>query len=390
MENKLIYLDNAATTKMKKEVVDIMLPYFNEYYGNPSSIYNLAKTSRESIMESRSTIEGLLHANKDTIYFTSGGSEADNWAIKGVAYAKKHKGNHIITSKIEHHAVLHTLEYLEQQGFEVTYLDVDSNGLVSLCDLENNIKDTTILITIMTANNEIGTIQDIKGIGDIALKHKVLFHTDAVQAIGKMDINLSELNIDLMSISAHKINGPKGIGALYIKKGTKIDNLIHGGAQENFKRAGTENTAMIVGFAKAMELSYIDMDIKINKMIELREYLIKGILDNIKDSKLNGDIEKRLCNNVNISFKYIEGESILLMLDKNGVAASSGSACTSRSLEPSHVLLAIGVDYDMAHGSIRFTLNENTTIEELDYVISIMPGIVEKLMKMSPLYRREG
>ena len=389
MKDKLIYLDNGATTVIKKEVVDAMMPFFNEYYGNPSSIYELSRISRESIEKARMTIEQLLLAGKNTVYFTSGGSEADNWAIKGVAYANKSKGNHIISSKIEHHAVLHTLEYLEKQGFEVTYLNVDENGLVSLNDLEAAIKEETILITIMAANNEVGVIQDIKAIGDIAKEHKVLFHTDAIQLIGKKDINLEELNIDLMSISAHKIHGPKGIGALYIKKGTKIDNLIHGGAQENRRRAGTENTAMIIGFAKAMELIYTDMSKKIIKMTELRERLIEGIIKNVSECKINGDRSMRLCNNVNISFRYIEGESILLMLDKNGIAASSGSACTSRSLDPSHVLLAMGMEHELAHGSIRFTLSDDTSEEEVDYVISVLPSIIERLRNMSPLYRKE-
>jgi len=384
LEDKLIYLDNAATTKIKLEVLDVMLPYFKEYYGNPSALYDLAQINKKAVDEARALIERSLNAEENSIYFTSGGSEADNWAIKGVAIANKFKGNHIITSKIEHHAVLHTLQYLEKHGFEVTYLDVDKFGFISLEELKNSIKDTTILITIMAANNEIGTIQDLNAIGKIAKEHNILFHTDAVQAVSKMDIDLT--NIDLMSISAHKIHGPKGIGALYIKKGTKIDNLIHGGGQELNKRAGNENVAMMVGFAKALELS-----LKEDKqaILKLRNKLIDGILNSIPESYLNGDREKRLYNNVNISFHYVEGEAILLLLNKEGIAASSGSACTSKSLEPSHVLLALGVDYDLAHSSTRFTLSEYTTEDEIDFVIDLMPKIIKRLREISPLNGKE-
>lgn len=384
MENRLIYLDNAATTKIKPEVLDVMLPYFKEYYGNPSALYDLAQINKKAVDIARASIEKSLNAEEDSIYFTSGGSEADNWAIKGVAMANKSKGNHIITSKIEHHAVLHTLQYLEKRGFEVTYLDVDKFGFISLEDLKNAIKDTTILITIMAANNEIGTVQDLNAIGGIAKEHNILFHTDAVQAVSKMDIDLT--NIDLMSISAHKIHGPKGIGALYIKKGTKIDNLIHGGGQELNKRAGTENVAMMVGFAKALELSLQEDK---QAILKLRNKLIDGILNSIPESYLNGDREKRLYNNVNISFHYVEGEAILLLLNREGIAASSGSACTSKSLEPSHVLLALGVDYDLAHSSTRFTLSEYTTEEEIDFVIDLMPKIIKRLREISPLNGKE-
>ena len=381
-----IYLDNAATTPVRKEVVDAMLPYFTESFGNPSSVYQIAQMNKKAIDDARETIASVLGAKANEIFFTSGGSEADNWALKGIAYAHKAKGNHIITSKIEHHAVLHTCEFLEKNGFEVTYLDVDEYGMVHPEDVEKAIKDTTILISIMYANNEIGTINPIKEIGAIAKAHKIPFHTDAVQAVGQVRIDVNEQNIDLLSLSGHKINGPKGMGVLYIRRGLKIENLIHGGAQERGRRAGTENVPGIVGLAKAMELAYTDFDAKIEKMTKLRDKLIHGILQAIPYTKLNGHPTMRLANNSNIGVQYVEGESLLLLLDMNGIAGSSGSACTSGSLDPSHVLLAIGIPHEKAHGSIRFTLGSQNTEEEIDKVIEVMPGIVQRMRDMSPLW----
>ncbi|MEG0012752.1 MAG: cysteine desulfurase NifS [Cellulosilyticaceae bacterium] len=381
-----IYFDHAATTPMKKEVIDAMMPYFTENFGNPSSVYQIAQINKKAIDEAREVIAKSLGASTNEIFFTSGGTEADNWAIKGIAEAHKNKGNHIITTKIEHHAVLHTCEYLAKNGFEVTYLDVDENGVVKLEDLKNAIKETTILITIMYANNEIGTIQPIAEIGQIAKERGVLFHTDAVQAIGQVRIDVKEKNIDLLSLSGHKINGPKGIGVLYIRRGLKIANLIHGGAQERGRRAGTENVASIVGLAKAVELTYANFDEKIIRLTGLRDKLIEGILGKVSHAKLNGHPTTRLSNNVNISFEFVEGESLLLLLDMNGVAASSGSACTSGSLDPSHVLLSIGLPHEKAHGSIRLTLGETSTEEEVDFVIEKLPQIVQRMRDMSPLY----
>lgn len=381
-----IYFDNAATTPVRKEVVDAMLPYFTENFGNPSSVYQIAQINKKAVDDSRETIAKAIGAQANEIFFTSGGSEADNWAIKGIALAHKNKGNHIITTKIEHHAVLHTCEFLEKNGFEVTYLDVDENGMVHPEDVEAAIKETTILISIMYANNEIGTINPIKEIGAIAKAHKIPFHTDAVQAVGQVRIDVKDENIDLLSLSGHKINGPKGMGVLYIRRGLKIENLIHGGAQERGRRAGTENVAGIVGLAKAMEISYTDFDVKIEKMTALRDKLIKGLLENIPYTKLNGHPTMRLANNSNIGVEYVEGESLLLLLDMNGIAGSSGSACTSGSLDPSHVLLAIGVPHERAHGSIRFTLGSQNTEEEIDKVIEVMPGIVQRMRDMSPLW----
>ena len=381
-----IYLDNAATTPVRKEVVDAMLPYFTESFGNPSSVYQIAQMNKKAIDDARETIANALGARANEIFFTSGGSEADNWALKGIAYANKAKGNHIITSKIEHHAVLHTCEFLEKNGFEVTYLDVDEYGMVHPEDVEKAIKDTTILISIMYANNEIGTINPIKEIGAIAKTHKIPFHTDAVQAVGQVRIDVNEQNIDLLSLSGHKINGPKGMGVLYIRRGLKIENLIHGGAQERGRRAGTENVPGIVGLAKAMELAYTDFEAKIEKMTKLRDKLIHGILEAIPYTKLNGHPTMRLANNSNIGVQYVEGESLLLLLDMNGIAGSSGSACTSGSLDPSHVLLAIGIPHEKAHGSIRFTLGTQNTEEEIDKVIEVMPGIVQRMRDMSPLW----
>lgn len=381
-----IYLDNAATTPVRQEVVDAMLPYFTENYGNPSSVYQIAQINKKAIDESREKIASILGCQANEIFFTSGGSESDNWAIKGIAAAHKAKGNHIITTKVEHHAVLHTCEYLEKNGYEVTYLDVDEFGMVHPEDVEKAIKDTTILITIMYANNEIGTINPIKEIGEVARAHKIPFHTDAVQAVGQVKINVKEQNIDLLSLSGHKINGPKGMGVLYIRRGIKVENLIHGGAQERGRRAGTENVAGIVGLAKALELTYTDFDVKIEKMTKLRDKLINGILNQIPYTKLNGHPTMRLANNSNIGVEYVEGESLLLLLDMNGIAGSSGSACTSGSLDPSHVLLAIGIPHEKAHGSIRFTLGVQNTEEEIDKVLEVMPAIVQRMRDMSPLW----
>lgn len=383
-----IYMDNAATTPTKKEVLAEMLPYFSEKYGNPSSIYSLGGQSKNAVEKAREQVATALGAKAKEIYFTSGGSEADNWAIKGIAFANRHKGNHIITSKIEHHAVLHTCEFLERQGFKITYLDVDEYGVVDIEQLKNSITDETILISIMFANNEIGTIQPIKEIGEIAKEKGIYFHTDAVQAIGNIKIDVNELNIDLLSLSAHKFHGPKGVGALYIRQGVKLDNLIEGGAQEKNRRAGTENVPGIVGLGKAIELAYENLDEHNEKLINLRERLIKGIFDNIDDVRLNGHPTNRLPGNTNFCFKYIEGESLLLSLDIEGVAGSSGSACTSGSLDPSHVLLAIGLPHEIAHGSLRLTLGDFNTEEEVDYVVEKLIPIVQRLRDMSPLYEK--
>lgn len=381
-----IYMDNAATTPMKKEVVDAMLPYLTEIYGNASSIYKTGREAKAAVDEAREKIAATLGAKAREIYFTACGSEADNWAIKGAAMANRARGNHIISTTIEHHAVLHTLEYLEKNGFEVTYLPVDENGMISIDDLKAAIKDTTTLITVMFANNEIGTIQPIKEIAKIAKEHKILFHTDAVQAYCHVPINVAELGIDMMSMSAHKIYGPKGVGALYVRIGVKLDNFMHGGAQERGRRAGTENVAGIVGFAKAAELANAELEENIKRLTAMRDRLISGIEEKIPYIKLNGHRSERLPNNVNFSFRYIEGESLLLMLDMKDVAASSGSACTSGSLDPSHVLLAIGLPHEIAHGSLRLSLGDFTTDEDIDYVLEILPGIVERLRQMSPLY----
>lgn len=381
-----IYLDHAATTAVKKEVLDAMLPYFTERFGNPSSIYKIAQVNKKAVDEARETIAKCLGANTNEIFFTSCGTESDNWAIKGIAESYKSKGNHIITSKIEHPAVLHTCQHLEKQGYEVTYLDVDENGLIHVEDVEKAIKPTTILITIMYANNEIGTIMPIKEIGALAKKHKIVFHTDAVQAVGQVKINVQEENIDLLSLSGHKLHGPKGMGVLYIKRGVKIGSFFHGGAQERGRRSGTENVAGIVGLAKAMELTYQDFDKKIEKITKLRDKLIDEVLANIPYARLNGHRTLRLPNNANFSFEFVEGESLLLLLDMNGVCASSGSACSSGSLDPSHVLLAIGLPHEKAHGSIRFTLGDDNTEEEIDFVLEKLPQIVQRMREMSPLY----
>lgn len=385
---KNIYMDNAATTPVKKEVLDEMIPFFTEKYGNPSSIYSLANMSKKAVEDSREKIGKAIGGNQREIYFTGSGSEADNWAIKGIAYANRDKGNHIITTKIEHHAVLHTCQYLETKGFEVTYLDVDEYGLIDLKDLKDAITEKTILVSVMFANNEIGTIQPIKEIGKIAKEKNIYFHTDAVQAIGHVEIDVNELNIDLLSMAGHKFYGPKGIGALYIRQGTKIDSLISGGGQERNKRAGTENVPAIVGMGKAIELAYENFEERNENLRQLRDYLIEKVKSNIDYIKLNGHPTKRLSNNVNISFKFIEGESLLLSLDIVGVAASSGSACTSGTLDPSHVLLAIGLPHEIAHGSLRLTLGDFNTKEEINYIVDKLVGIVDRLRQMSPLYEK--
>ncbi|MST99847.1 cysteine desulfurase NifS [Tissierella pigra] len=386
--DKYIYMDNAATTPVKKEVLDEMIPYFTEKYGNPSSVYSLGSISKRAMEDSREKIAKIINADKREMFFTGGGSEADNWAIKGIAYGNKQKGNHIITTKIEHHAVLHTCDYLQKNGFDITYLDVDEYGMISLDELKEAITDRTILISIMFANNEIGTIQPIKEIGEIAKERKIYFHTDAVQAIGNIKIDVKELNIDLMSISAHKFYGPKGIGALYIKQGVKIDPLISGGGQERNRRAGTENVAAIVGMGKAIELAYEDLEEHNDRLTKLRDSLIKKIEDNIPYVRLNGHPTKRLPGNVNICFRFIEGESLLLSLDMEKIAGSSGSACTSGSLDPSHVLLAIGLPHEIAHGSLRLSLGDFNTEEEIDFVVEKLVKIVDRLRQMSPLYEK--
>ena len=366
---KMIYLDNAATTKTAPEVVQAMLPYFSEYYGNPSSIYDFAGKSKEAITKGREQIAEVLGAKKEEIYFTAGGSESDNWALKATFEAYKAKGNHIITTKIEHHAILHTCEYLEKRGAKITYVDVDENGIVKLDELEKAITPETILISVMFANNEIGSIQPIKEIGRIAKEHGVLFHTDAVQAFCQVPINVDECNIDMLSSSGHKINGPKGIGFLYIRKGVKIRSFVHGGAQERKRRAGTENVPGIVGYGAAAARANASMKERTDKEIAIRDHLIHRIETEIPYVKVNGDRIKRLPNNVNVSFQFVEGESLLLMLDNYGICASSGSACTSGSLDPSHVLLAIGLPHEIAHGSLRMTLSEETTMEDVDFVV---------------------
>ena len=384
---KMIYLDNAATTKTAPEVVEAMLPYFTEMYGNPSSVYDFAGKSKDAVTKGREQIANVLGAKKEEIYFTAGGSEADNWALKATFEAYKSKGNHIITTKIEHHAILHTCEYLEKErGAKITYLDVDENGVVKLDELEKAITPETILISVMFANNEIGTLQPIKEIGMIAKEHGILFHTDAVQAFGQVPINVDELGIDMLSSSGHKLNGPKGIGFLYIRKGVKIRSFVHGGAQERKRRAGTENVPGIVGFGVAAERAMHSMADRTAKEVLVRDHLISRITSEIPYVKLNGHPKKRLPNNVNVSFQFVEGESMLLMLDSFGICASSGSACTSGSLDPSHVLLAIGLPHEIAHGSLRLTLSEETTMEDADFVVDKLKDIVAHLRSMSPLY----
>lgn len=380
-----IYLDNAATTALAPEALEAMLPYLGSHYGNASSIYETGRDARQAVDAARRQVAELIHAKPSEVFFTSGGTESDNWAIKGIAFANKSKGNHIITSAIEHHAVLETMHWLESQGFEVSYLPVGENGIIDPDQVARAITDKTVLISVMAANNEIGTLQPISAIGEIAKKHKIAFHTDAVQAVGAIPVDVNEWHVDLLSLSGHKFHGPKGMGALYIRTGTRVERLIHGGAQERNRRAGTENVTGIVGLGaaakKAMELLASGTE----KITMLRNRLIDGIISTIPDVRLNGDRETRLPNNANVSFKYIEGEALLLHLDLNGIAASSGSACASGSLEPSHVLLAAGLDAEDAHSSIRFTLSDTTTQEEIDTVLGLLPGIVNKLRAMSPL-----
>ncbi|MGA2935227.1 MAG: cysteine desulfurase NifS [Methanomicrobiales archaeon] len=392
MGQRIVYMDHAATTFTKPEVLTEMLPYFTERFGNPSSVYSLARESKQVVEAARGRVAKALGARPEECYFTAGGSESDNWALKGVAFANRKKGNHIITSKIEHHAVIHPCQWLEKQGFEVTYLPVDQFGLVNPADLESAIRKDTILVSVMYANNEIGTIEPVSELGAIAHEHKVLFHTDAVQAVGNVPIDVQGQNIDLLSLSAHKFYGPKGAGALYIRRGTRIDSLIHGGGQEQKKRAGTENLAGIVGLGKAIELATSDIEGHNRKIQSMRDRLIRGILA-IPHSRLNGHPEKRLPGNVNISIEFIEGESMLLSLDGFGVCGSTGSACTSGSLEPSHVLLAIGLSHEIAHGSLRLTLGDANREEDVDFVLQVLPGVVERLRTMSPLYadfKRKG
>ena len=386
---KTVYLDNNATTSIKPEVVDAMMPYLTDIWGNASSVfYEVGQKAEAELIKMRESVAKNIGAkNANEIYFTASGCEADNWAIKGYAFANRRKGNHIITTKIEHHAILGTCEFLEKHGFEVTYLDVDEFGIVTPDAVESAIKDNTILISVMMANNEIGTIEPIKEIAEVAKKHKVAFHTDAVQAIGHVPVNVTELGVDMLSISAHKFHGPKGVGMLYIKNGTRIDNLIHGGGQERGKRAATENLAGIAGLAKALDIAVSDIDKNMSHMKEMRDRLIAGIRERIDYIKLNGpEDERRLCNNVNFSYEFVEGEAILMRLNMKGICASSGSACASGSLDPSHVLLAIGVPHEIAHGSIRFSVSEDTTQEEVDYVLEQMPKIITGLRNMSPMF----
>ena len=385
---KTIYLDNNATTKTDEEVVKAMLPYLSENYGNPSSIYKIGRENRKAVEEAREKVAKALNCEVNEIYFTSGGSESDNTAIRGIAYSYRNKGNHIITSKIEHPAVLETCKQLEKEGFEVTYIGVKENGIIDVKELEAAITPATTLITIMFANNEIGTIQPIKEIGEIAKKNNIIFHTDAVQAVGTIKIDVKELNIDALSLSAHKFYGPKGIGALYVKKGTQFNKFIKGGHQERNKRAGTENVAGIVGLGKAIELAYQDLEEHNQKIKELRDYYVEEITKRIPYIKINGDKEKRLVGNSNISFRFIEGEGLLLNLDLKGICASSGSACTSGSLDPSHVLLAIGLPHEIAHGSLRISVGKYNTKEEIDYVIESLVEIVGRLREMSPLWEK--
>lgn len=384
--NQVIYLDNAATTKTRPEVVEAMLPYFTEVYGNPSSVYGFSTPVKQAVEKARETLASSIGAKTNEIYFTAGGSEGDNWAIKATADAYQDKGKHIITSKIEHHAVLHTCQYLEQHGFEVTYLDVDESGRVKLEDLKAAVRPDTILISIMFANNEIGTIQPVKEIGQIARDHGILFHTDAVQAYGHVPIHVDEYQIDMLSTSGHKINGPKGIGFLYIRKGVKIRSFIHGGAQERKRRAGTENVPGIVGYGKAAEIAMKTMEERAARESSLRNYLMERIMKEVPYTRINGDCKNRLPNNANFAFQFIEGESLLILLDDKGICGSSGSACTSGSLDPSHVLLAIGLPHEIAHGSLRLTLSEENTKEEMDYVVDSVKAIVQRLRNMSPLY----
>ena len=388
MTKRRVYVDNSATTPVHPQVLEEMLPFFNEKFGNPSSVHSFGRQAKKAMDKARERVAVALGAKTEEIFFTGSGTEADNWAVKGVALANKDKGNHIITTKIEHHALLHTCEYLEKHGFEVTYLDVDEYGLISLKQLEEAIKDSTILISIMFANNEIGTIQPIGEAARIAKEKEIYFHTDSVQAMGNVKIDVKELGVDLLSISGHKIMGPKGIGVLYIRKGVRLDNLIHGGAQERRRRPGTENVAAVVGMGKAAQLATENLEQHIRDMTSLRDKLINGIYERIPHVKLNGHPTERLANNVNFSFEFIEGEALLLSLDMVGIAASSGSACTSGSLDPSHVLMAIGLSHEIAHGSLRLSLGEINTDEDVEYILEQLPPIVERLRSLSPLFKQ--
>ena len=383
---KIIYLDNAATTKTAPEVTEAMLPYFTGIYGNPSSVYSLGASAKKAVMDARDLIASTLGAKSNEIYFTGGGSEADNWALIATAEAYASKGRHIITSKIEHHAVLHTCGYLEKRGYEISYIDVDENGIIKLEELKAAIRPDTILISVMFANNEIGTIQPIKEIGTIAKERGIIFHTDAVQAYAHVPISVDEMNIDMLSASGHKFHGPKGIGFLYIRTGIKIKSFLHGGGQERGRRAGTEIVPGRVGLGKAAQLAFEHLEERAGKETRLRDYLIKRIGEEVPYCKLNGDAGRRLANNVNYSFRFIEGESLLISLDRKGICASSGSACTSGSLDPSHVLLAIGLPHEIAHGSLRLTVSEENTIEEMEKTVEAVKEIVERLRNMSPLY----
>ena len=388
MSQHTYYFDNAATTKISKEVINSMQPYLNEIYGNASSIYSIGRETKKAIEVAREKVAKAINADSNEIYFTGSGTEADNWAIKGIAFANQHKGKHIITTNIEHHAVLHTCEYLEKFGFETTYVPVKKNGIVDVNDIKGATREDTILISVMFANNEIGTIQPIKEIGELAKEKNIYFHTDAVQTIGNIPVDVKELNVDLLSLSAHKFHGPKGVGALYVRNGVNIDNLLHGGGQEKRRRASTENIAGIVGLGTAIEITTKNIDEKVKYLIKLREKTINGLIENIPEIIVNGDREKRLPGNVNVCFKYIEGESILLHLDQYGICASSGSACTSGSLEPSRVLLAIGLPHEIAHGSLRLSFSEENTEEEVDYLLEKLPPIITNLRNMSPLYKK--
>jgi len=385
-DHRTVYMDHSATTPTDPEVVQAMLPWYSEHYGNPSSLYRLARESKTAIEQARKKVASALGAESEEIYFTSGGTESDNWALFGVAFANRKRGDHIITTAIEHHAILHTCAYLEKLGFKVTYLPVNESGKVRIDDLNAAITDKTILVSVMTANNEIGTIQPITEIGAICREKGVLFHTDAVQAIGNIPIDVKEMNIDLLSLSAHKFYGPKGVGALYVRKGVRIENYLHGGGQERRKRAGTENVPGIVGLGVAIEKAIQNMDTRIDQIRTLRDYLLEKILTEIPHTRLNGDRTDRLPGNINVSFEFIEGESLLLLLDHAGIAASTGSACSSGSLEPSHVLLAIGLPAEIAHGSLRLTLGHHNTKEDVEYTAAEIKKAVDRLRTMSPLY----
>ena len=388
MEKRRIYMDYAATTPVKPEVLEAMMPYYTTYFGNASSFHQFGREAKEGLDKGRAQVASLINADPREVYFTNGGSESDNWALEGTAFARRNKGNHIITSKIEHHAILHTCEYLEKvHGFEVTYLDVDADGKVDLEQLKRVISDNTILVSVMFANNEIGTIQPIKEITEIAHAHGALMHTDGVQACGNIPVDVKELGVDLMSMSGHKIYGPKGIGALYIKKGVKIHNFMHGGAQERKKRAGTENVPAIVGYGKAAEMAKNNMENHVRELTRLRDKLMYGLQERIPHTRINGHKTDRLPGTANVSFQFIEGEGILILLDQAGIAGSSGSACTSGSLDPSHVLMALGLPHELAHGSLRLVVGDFTTEEDIDYVLETLPPIIARLRELSPLYQ---